>query len=983
MKRVTGGLVALLLAAGGLVAGTAGTASAQTVAHTFVAVQCDATVNGTHITQAQDVAVEITAPDVATPNAPFTITFPGGSAVLPSSSSGFTVTSYSNLSLTYQIAGTVFTPGSIVNPGTATLVPTAPPNTPQTITETATLTAPDKITTGNPDFFVPGTLTTPDISVSAVAPASGNITLNAFQLTTNVVLNGRFPTSVVCAIPTDTIITIPTAPPNTPPTVSAGPDGSGNIGDAIPVSGTVTDPDSTPTQQWTADTPFCSFADPSQLSTTISCTKAGVFNATLTADDGSNPPVGDSAQVTILTPNVAPTVNAGPDVTGQVSDDIELSGTVTDPDSTPTTSWTVNSPDCTFDDATNPDAFINCTTPGTFTATLTADDGVNAPVSDTAQVTINPIPPGLTVLAGPDASGNVGTPITVKGKVTDPGHTPTSLWTIDGPGCTFANAALPTTTVTCTGAGVFAATLTGQDGVNPVGTDTALVTVIQPNVPPTVNAGPDVSGASTHAIALHGVVTDPDSTPIVSWTTDSPGCSFANPSVADTTITCTTGGVFAATLTAADGVNPPVSDTALVTVQVNVSPEVNAGPDVSGNAGTLIALSGSVDDPDSTPTVSWSTANPNCSFADPTSAVTTIQCTVGGVMAATLTANDGINPPVSDTALVTVVQPNVPPTVNAGPDLSGTINHSLLLAASVTDPDNTPSVHWSTGSPSCTFANPNVIVTSITCSAPGIFAATLTAADGVNPPASDSAIVQYTPKVCSGTCLSIGDSTTYEGGVIALPITLNVPSGAATTFTATVTSDNATNGSDFKTPVKHTIKIAAGKVEAFLSVTTLKDAVSDPTETFHVDLSAITPGVSAGRTRGFATILDDTGMAPGVLLFGSSSIVELDSSCTACKGNVKVPVVLSGAVASNVTVKWITADAGATAGSDYLAKKVLQTLTFKTGTALQKLLLITTFGDANPEPTEGINLVFSSPVNAVFANAGTANTGHIDILDND
>ena len=104
----------------------------------------------------------------------------------------------------------------------------------------------------------------------------------------------------------------------------------------------------------------------------------GVFAATLTANDGVNAPVSDVAQVTIVSPNVPPTVNAGPDVSGQALDDISLHGTVTDPDSTPITTWTVDSPNCTFSDTTVPDTVINCDTPRTCTATLTADDGVNS-----------------------------------------------------------------------------------------------------------------------------------------------------------------------------------------------------------------------------------------------------------------------------------------------------------------------------------------------------------------------------------------------------------------------------------------------------------------------------------------------------------------------------------------------------------------------------------------------------------------------------
>jgi len=982
-KRIASGVAACLLASGALVVATASVAHAQTITHTFPQVQCTAMVNGNPVTQAQDVTISITAPDSVSPGEQFTITFPGGSALLPSSSNGLTITNYSNLGQTLQIHGATFDPGSatVAPPGTATIVPTAAPHTPASIAQTASLPTADTVLFGTPGPFVPGTLTTPDTSVTVTAPATGPITLNMIQLTTAVLLNGSIHTSVTCNVPADTLITIPVGPGNTPPTVSAGPDVQGNLGDAIALSGTVTDPDSTPTNTWSVDSPFCSFDDVTSLTPNITCTKAGVFAATLSSDDGSNPPVTDSAQVTVLTPNVPPTVNAGPDVSGEVNDDIALNGTVTDPDSTPNTQWSVDSPNCSFDDPSSLTPVINCSVAGTYSATLTADDGVNTPVSDSAVVTVTPIPPGLTVKAGPDVSGNTGAPIALHGKITDPGNTPTSLWVSDGPSCSFGDATQVVTTITCTTAGIFTATLTGHDGVNPDANSTALVQVIQPNVAPIVSAGPDVTGAKSTAIALNGTVTDPDSTPVTQWTTDGPSCSFANASAAVTTITCTSAGVYTATLTADDGVNNPVSDVAIVTVVGNLPPTVNAGPDVAGSTNTPITLNGTVTDPDSTPTTMWSTANPNCSFADPTAIVTTITCTAGGFYAATLTASDGFNTPVSDTAIVTVVAPNVAPTVNAGPDRVAIVRHPVAIDASVTDPDNTPTVQWSTGNPSCSFTPANTIDTSFVCSTTGVFAATLTADDGVNPPVHDTVLVTFTPTACSNPCISVGDAMTYEGGVMGIPITLTTAQAVATSFTATIVPVTATNatGGDFKSAAVHKMKIAAGARIIELAITALNDNLVEPDETFNVVLSAASgpSGIAIGRSVGTGTIKDATGMPPGLLLIGSQSIVEIDT-CAKCTATAEVPVVLSGPSAS-ATVLYSTADAGATAGADY-TKRTNVKLAFVAGGVTHKFVTVVTIGDNLPEPTEGINIKFTSPVNISLANG---DTGTISILDND
>lgn len=89
------------------------------------------------------------------------------------------------------------------------------------------------------------------------------------------------------------------------------------------------------------------------------------------------------------------------------------------------------------------------------------------------------------------------------------------------------------------------------------------------NTPPTVDAGGPYSGDEDTAIALDGTVTDPDSGDEVTVTWSVPEgtpCTFADPGAEDTTITCTEPGTYTATLTADDGVNEPVSDTATVTV---------------------------------------------------------------------------------------------------------------------------------------------------------------------------------------------------------------------------------------------------------------------------------------------------------------------------------------------------------------------------------------------------------------------------------
>lgn len=137
--------------------------------------------------------------------------------------------------------------------------------------------------------------------------------------------------------------------------------------------------------------------------------------------------------------------------------------------------------------------------------------------------------------------------------------------------------------------------------------------------PPTVNAGPDVTGFEGGAVQLHGSAADLQSTPDVRWTYRAVGhdvepgvsCSFGDPTSSSTTFTCTDNGTFAVSLTADDGVNPPVSDTLKATLS-NVAPTLHLtgpAPWQVYRADTAVELHATVTDPGTndthTCTVNW------------------------------------------------------------------------------------------------------------------------------------------------------------------------------------------------------------------------------------------------------------------------------------------------------------------------------------------------------------------------------------------
>ncbi|MDT5029061.1 MAG: hypothetical protein QOE61_5487 [Micromonosporaceae bacterium] len=118
-------------------------------------------------------------------------------------------------------------------------------------------------------------------------------------------------------------------------------------------------------------------------------------------DGGGTGSVTDCRTVII---NAAPVVNVGGPYSGQEGTPVAIAGTVTDPDNTPTTEWSVT-PGAGVD-AGATCAFGNrfattttCTDDGTYNLKLVADDGVNDPVAANTTVTLTNVAPHVTITA--------------------------------------------------------------------------------------------------------------------------------------------------------------------------------------------------------------------------------------------------------------------------------------------------------------------------------------------------------------------------------------------------------------------------------------------------------------------------------------------------------------------------------------------------------------------------------------------------------
>jgi hypothetical protein len=282
---------------------------------------------------------------------------------------------------------------------------------------------------------------------------------------------------------------------NDPPVVSAGPDVSGSEGSPISLDGTVTQNDEAGfdpiTTTWTANAGApCTFANAAAVDTTITCSDNGNYTATLTADDGDNPAVADSALVQV--DNVPPTVTAGAPATLNEGDTFTGSGSFTDPGND---TWTAT---VDYGDGTgvqplalNADktfslshVYADDDADDTYTITVSVSDDEGGTGTDSFDVTVLNVAPSLTITS--PATGDlyeVNTPVSVVAPFTDPGadtHTCFIDWDNGSTETYAASGSSCSRTHTYTGAGVYTIVLTVTDDDGGADTESVMVVVFDP-----------------------------------------------------------------------------------------------------------------------------------------------------------------------------------------------------------------------------------------------------------------------------------------------------------------------------------------------------------------------------------------------------------------------------------------------------------------------------------------------------------------------
>lgn len=464
---------------------------------------------------------------------------------------------------------------------------------------------------------------------------------------------------------------------------------------------------------------LCSIVDDDTLTPTVTCDDDALVTATLTVDDGVNPPVSDSELVTFG--NAAPTITTFSLPTTDVpfGAPVNLSATFADSGANDTHSGTI-----AWGDTTSSSASVNQSAntasgshvyaaTGVYTVTLTIEDDNLGTVSASGEVRVNGAP---TANANGPYSGDEGSNVGLVGTASDPDADDlTTTWVFTpGPAdaglvCTDTDADTLTPSITCNDDVVVDAQLTVDDGVNvPVTSDTTVTfSNVAPVVAtPTVTAGPIAVGQTVNlSAAFTDAGTNDTHTATITWgdlssspatVTESGGAGTASGSHA-----YSSPGIYIVTIVVTD--DDGESDSQTVLLSINAPPSANAGgPYVGfeGSPNTLTATVSDADDDDLTYSwgITWTGEATVCTITGDTTLSPQITCNDDASVTATLTVDDGINAPVQSVASLEIG--NVSPTagtVSTSPTMipvGGTINTSVAFADVGTNDTHTATIDW-------------------------------------------------------------------------------------------------------------------------------------------------------------------------------------------------------------------------------------------------------------------------------------------------
>jgi hypothetical protein len=521
-----------------------------------------------------------------------------------------------------------------------------------------------------------------------------------------------------------------------PPVVSAGGPYASPEGGTATLNGSAIDPESDPVAtSWTFATTaspgtVCTEGNTNTLSPTVTCNDDALVTATLSAFDPFHSPVTSVANITFS--NVAPSLGALTVPTGQIplgGNLVHASALFSDAGTHDTHTATVDWGDTTSSNATVTEtngagslaATHSYALRGHYTILVTLTDDNGGTATQSATVDVNGPP---TANAGGPYAGTEGIGKVLAGTASDPEHDPlTTNWTITptaqdpGTTCTSTSAATLTPTVTCDDDAVLSAQLAANDGVNP--STLANTTITITNSAPvigtvTATAGPVPVGGTVNVSApFTDAGTHDTHTATVNWgdlnTTNASITESLGSGTLSSSHAYAHAGLYTATITLTD--DNGGTNVKTVQVLVNTPPTVSAGGPYVGTEGSSMLLNATANDIDGDAlTYAWTfayTGDPgvvcNVTGAGTHASTLTLSCNDDAVVNATVTVSDGVNTPVSDTAVLTVgnlmpvagtlvQQPTAP--------LGSTVAVSVPFSDPGTNDTHTATVNWGDSSSS-------------------------------------------------------------------------------------------------------------------------------------------------------------------------------------------------------------------------------------------------------------------------------------------
>jgi len=450
----------------------------------------------------------------------------------------------------------------------------------------------------------------------------------------------------------------------------------------------------------------------------LSSLQQGTYVFQLTVTDNNAASASDQVILTVnpAVTNQIPIVNAGLQKTIFLPiNQVSITATASDPDGTITSiQWIKKSGGiATLTEANTLTVTVSGLVAGIYTFRITVTDNNNA--TSFSEVIINVIQGNQSPSsnAGTDQILTLPTNSTIlAGTGIDPDGTVIGYsWTkVSGPAAALTNTNSATLTVTSMLQGTYVFSLVVTDNNGATGSDLVVVAVNDaptgPNELPLALAGGNISfSLPTNLVNLYGAGFDPDGT-IVSyaWTKASGGsATLTNTDKPTLTVTNLQTGQYTFRLTVTDNIGAIDEDIAIVTISnlgTNIFPIADAGADkIVKIPFASVSLEGSgVDEDGQIASYGWSQiSGTTANLSSPTTSSTMITGLVLGEYSFRLTVTDNLGATDINDVLVRVVSEtnNLPPSVDAGPDMKIFLPQNSLTINAIAEDDGTiASFQW-------------------------------------------------------------------------------------------------------------------------------------------------------------------------------------------------------------------------------------------------------------------------------------------------